>query len=218
MNKKNIKNILRKVSVASLSIFALLIIYSSSGTANFLIYVFSLLLHEFSHLVSSSVFKVPIKSLDLLPFGARIKYKSMDISTFKKSVIFLSGPLSNFMFAIFIVIISYYIYIPSYDFFIFYNVLLGIINLIPTLPLDASRFILAVLENKFNKEDAFKIVLIISIIINSIVLLLGIYVLLLGSKNILLILLSIFLFNTLREEKDKFYYSLIKDNVIFNID
>ena len=96
--------------------------------------------------------------------------------------------------------------------------MIGLINLVPTIPLDASRCIFSLLQLKLSKPDAFKYVFIISFIVNLSLLFLGVYVLLLGSKNVLLILLSVFLFNNLKSEKDKQEYSYIKNNKVLNKD
>lgn len=217
MNKK-FKSLLNKFTLTSLSVFALFIIYSQSGFVDFLIFVFSLFIHETAHLITARIFSVRVDNVSLLPFGAKISYVSHDMRPDKEFLLYFSGPLANFIFAGIIVFASFYMYIPSYDFFIFYNVLIGLINLVPTIPLDASRCIFSLLQLKLSKPDAFKYVFIISFIVNLSLLFLGVYVLLLGSKNVLLILLSVFLFNNLKSEKDKQEYSYIKNNKVLNKD
>lgn len=213
-----VKNAINKITLTSLSIFALLIIYSQSGFTNFLIFTFTLLIHELSHIFTAKMFSVKVDNISLLPFGAKISYHLHDIRPDKEFLVYLSGPFSNFVLAGIIAFAGFYIYIPSYDFFIFYNVLIGSINLIPTIPLDASRCIMTLLNMKLDRRDSFKYIFIISFIVNCCVLFLGIYVLLLGSKNVLLILLSVFLFNNLKSEKDKIDYYLIKNNKMLNKD
>lgn len=205
-----------KITLTSLSIFALLIIYSQSGFVNFLIFLFSIFIHEISHLTCAKLFDVKINNIKLLPFGAKIAYSCDNLRIDKALTLYLSGPISNFIFAGIIVFSSFYIYIPSYDFFIFYNILIGTINLIPTIPLDASKCIFSLLNLKFNKLDSFKYTKLISIIVDICILLLGIYVILLGSRNVLLIFLSIFLLNNIKSENEKNEFSYIKENKILN--
>lgn len=206
------KPFLSKFTLTSLSLFALLIIYSQSGFVNFLIFLFTILIHEASHLICAKVFDVKINNIKFLPFGAKISYSCDALRADKALCLYLSGPMSNFIFAGIIVFSSYYLYIPSYDFFIFYNILIGSINLIPTIPLDASKCLFTLLNLKLNKLDSFKYIKLISIIIDMGILILGIYVLLLGSKNVLLIFLSVFLLNNIKSEKEKNYFSYINEN------
>lgn len=211
---EKIKILFYKVTLTSLSIFALLLIYSQSGFINFMIFLFSLSIHELSHIACIKMFNIQLEDIKLMPFGARITIKENNASVDKLLCIFLSGPLSNFIFAGIIIISNLYLYVPSYDFFVFYNILLGCINLIPTIPLDLSRCLYSLLCIKLNKLDAFKYVFLISVIIDLAVLFLGVYIVLSGQKNVLLIFLSVFLFNNLRAEKDKVYFSFIKENKI----
>ena len=95
-------------------------------------------------------------------------------------------------------------------FFIFYNILIALLNLIPSFPLDLSRAIYALLRIRCSDNDAFKIIYNISLITDMIIILLGLYVLFTGVRNIVLIMLGVFLFCSVKSEKDKYLYSVVK--------
>lgn len=193
-----------------LGILFLIIIYFQTGLKVFLIFFFSLFVHESSHILFAKIFNVNITDFKVLPLGAKLEYSASDTSFIKQSIVYLSGPLSNLLFAILIVISEYYIIIPDSEFFIFYNILIALLNLIPSFPLDLSRAINSFLQIFFSKEDAFKISYNISIITDIIIILLGVYVLCMGIRNVILILLGAFLICSSRKEKEKYLYLTLK--------
>lgn len=77
-----------------------------------------------------------------------------------KILIFLSGPIFNFIFAIIFFKMEIFY---EFSFYMFYtNLLLGCINLLPILPLDGGNILDCILEDRFNFEIARKISLIVS--------------------------------------------------------
>ncbi len=193
-----------------LGILFLVIIYFQTGLKIFLIFFFSLFVHEVSHVLFAKIFNVNITDFKILPLGAKLTYDVSNTSLIKQALVYLSGPLSNLLFAILIIISQYYIVIPNSDFFIFYNILIALLNLIPSFPLDLSRAIYALLRIRCSDNDAFKIIYNISLITDMIIILLGLYVLFTGVRNIVLIMLGVFLFCSVKSEKDKYLYSVVK--------
>ncbi len=207
------KKIIFKASTILIIIILLYSIYYQNGIEKFMIFAFSLLVHELSHILTSKMLGVKIIGFSINGFGARLSYERPNISPFKEMFIYLSGPISNLLFAFIIIIIRYYIYIPSNDFFIFYNILIAVINLIPSLPLDMARAIMCLFMIKNTYDKALTYTINISLITITILFLLGTYVLILGSTNILLFLLSFFFLSSVKNEKDKYLYNTLRKKI-----
>ena len=123
----------------------------------YIIFLISILLHEFSHIIVAMCFGYKLVKFRFLVFGAVVEFKEhkkQKNEIIKNLLIYFSGPFMNFI----ICLISY-----KSDFNlkieIFYtNLILGIFNLLPINPLDGGRIIKGVLHIFFGKNKAEKYV------------------------------------------------------------
>ena len=97
-------------------------------------------IHELAHTIVARGHKVNIKEIELFPFGGVAKLDFLEVDSDEEIRIALAGPLSNFFMAGLGLIALYYVdseyWLP---FFIRLNIVMGLFNLIPILPLDGGR-------------------------------------------------------------------------------
>lgn len=116
------------------------------------------LLHELAHSFTSKRLGVKVKRIVLYPFGGGSIIDNEALSAQKELKISLAGPLASIGLGILTLIIS--LLIPkgsiSTDFYMLFelNMLLGIFNLLPWIPLDGGRALRAYLQRKMGFLEA----------------------------------------------------------------
>lgn len=148
--------------------------------------------HELAHMVCLSVFGIKVSGLHIRVSGLNIDIKEK-IDGIKGIIIYLAGPISNFVLA--------YLFknIPMiYEI----NMVLGSINLIPIYPLDGYNIFEIIVTKMTKKEIGKKILEINTKIVLIILLTLGV-MLLVRFLNPSLIILSIYIYFLRFQLKDK---------------
>lgn len=111
----------------------------------FVVFVFSILIHEITHIIVGGLFGYKLKKFRFVPFGTVIEFKEtpkINKSIIKNLIVYISGPLSNFLICFFV----YNSKISIAKDIFFTNFLLGIFNLFPITPLDGSKIIKELLK------------------------------------------------------------------------
>ncbi len=171
---------------------------------SFLTAYISALIHEFGHIVTAKILGVKISHIEILPFGICGRLKEDFIKNPNQEImIALSGPIVSFFIAFFIFICNKCISIPQevYNYIFPLNLLLGVVNLIPAIPLDGGRVLRAYLTKKLGIVIALRISLFISLVVTGFIICLSVYGLLTYSFNFSLILISSFLLGSLCVEQ-----------------
>ena len=116
----------------------------------YIIFFISITVHEIGHLITSKLFNIKIGKPRLGIFGYSTKeFKKNSLTKpLHKILVFLSGPAFNFILAILIYNLEKFYEISFYMFYT--NLLIGIVNLLPILPLDGGNILNCILENKFD--------------------------------------------------------------------
>lgn len=128
----------------------LLCIYCALGLARQVLCIFgAVLVHELAHTVVARLMGTNITEVELLPFGGQAKTEDfLAIHPEREIYIALAGPLTSLALAggVFLVKAN----LGEWDllFFMRINLVLGLFNLIPALPLDGGRVLRAVLANR----------------------------------------------------------------------
>ena len=103
-----------------------------------------IIIHEMAHLVTGIILGVKPKRIDVYALGLSLEFYSFGHITYKnlrKILIYIAGPLINFVIAIVLVILNDKTYLDI----IYINLILGFFNLLPIYPMDGGRILKQVL-------------------------------------------------------------------------
>ncbi|TCO79975.1 M50 family metallopeptidase [Marinisporobacter balticus] len=172
------------------------------------------LLHEGAHVFTAKLLGYNIDNIEIFPFGgvARIE-ETIATNPQHEIMIAVSGPILNLI----IVFMSYYlmgIFLFSSEQFIFFvhvNLVIGIFNLFPIVPLDGGRIVRAYLAYFWGFKRGTKIVVILSKILSCLLFLWGCYGMQYNKLNIYFSCLAIFLYIAAHKEKKMAAFIFIKE-------
>ncbi len=126
----------------------LCVIYTVLGMGlEILIIVASVLIHEIAHTIMGVVLGIKVAEIELLPFGGQAKLEDFTgLDPGKEIYVALAGPLISLSMAA-----SFYFLdlVGKYDYgsyILKINLLLGLFNLLPALPLDGGRILRSLLS------------------------------------------------------------------------
>lgn len=181
----------------------------------YMIFLIFIILHEIIHAVTGLCFGFKPKVFKLNPLGVVIEFYNYNTrKVWKKILIYLSGPMFNIFLAIFFYYLNIDIIIKTK--LIYTNLLLGMFNLIPIIPLDGGRIFKEILNHFIGNKKAnifmlksTKMILVLFSLIYSIMIF--------KVKNIAIFLLIIYLWYLyLMEEKKVKLLSKMYDAVSKN--
>ncbi|EET85656.1 peptidase M50 [Clostridium carboxidivorans P7] len=134
-----------------------------------LIYAFFIvIIHEAVHYLTAKHYNFSGFDIELIAFGASIKFKELDDASPKEDLIIsLSGPLSNFVLAAILYYINTIVHCDEIYMLFAGNIAIGIFNLIPAFPLDGGRILRDILYFKFSYKKANRIMINISTVIGA---------------------------------------------------
>lgn len=147
------------IAIKADKLFLLLLVFLSFTNVlpQALIMFAVVLIHEMSHILKARSYQVNISEVVLFPFGGVAKLDFLDVDSSQEIGIALAGPLCNF-FMVGIALIAYYHYPAGYwlSFFIRLNLVMGLFNLLPILPLDGGRIYRACYAKRIGVFEATK--------------------------------------------------------------
>lgn len=116
--------------------------------------------HELWHCIVAYLNGIKVREVELLPFGGVAKLDGLlEESGSKEIKVALAGPLSNFFLATVIAtgLTLHLFYHPMAYFLFLYNIVIGVFNLLPTLPLDGGRIVRGWLSGRIGLLRATRI-------------------------------------------------------------
>lgn len=156
-----------KIDILFLIVMFIFLLYSKVRiffSSFFICYLF-IVFHEAAHMLVASIFGKSIESFNISLFGVSITFKREHYSIsnkitdrgtcIKNILIYLAGPVSNFILAIIFEKIKIVFDI---------NLFLCVVNLIPIYPLDGYNILKNILLFKYDEEEIEKIINIINYI------------------------------------------------------
>lgn len=171
----------------------------------FIIIYLCVLIHELFHIAAARYFKVKIKSIYFVPFGVSLSLKNNYVYKPKEEIIIsFAGPFANIIMIIGALFFAAYFNVDQYyfNYFLCANIFLFCLNIMPALPLDGGRILKAILVLFCSNTKAYKIVKFSTFTVIVLMSILGVYLVLKTKLNISIILICIFLFfNVINEKK-----------------
>lgn len=167
------------------------------------------IVHELFHLFAALILSVKVKSIIIMPFGITLRLCDNIIQSPAKEIcIAMAGPLANaVMIVIAIIMEKLYIWSGvSHFLFIYLNIIMFFINLIPCMPLDGGRIFKAFLVGKIGYLNTISTQKKVEKVLIVILAVLGFLILFITKLNISLVMIAAFLaFNMIGEENKKNY-------------
>lgn len=179
----------------------------------FFVYFIVVVLHEIAHAVVAQRLGYGLNKIYLLPFGAMLDINQNFVTREDEIKVALAGPSFNFILA-FLCLGLWWIFPETYaftSFFVFCNIITGLVNLLPCYPMDGGRVLVAMLEGKLKREKALKISYIFNYVF-SVIFLILFFINLKFEVNISYALMAIFIFFGTINNKFSGNYSMIKFN------
>ncbi|MDK2799423.1 MAG: stage sporulation protein [Clostridiales bacterium] len=164
------------------------------------------MIHELFHLIAAYQLKIQVEGIKIMPFGITLKIHNNYIRKPEHEIIIaIVGPISNALMIFLGYIVKAYCLYDTDDmtFFIIANLVIGIGNMIPTLPLDGGRILKAALTLQWGFIKAFNFTLKSTKIICFLLFIAGMYILYITKFNFSLLLIATFLtFNLINERNN----------------
>ncbi len=172
------------------------------------------IIHEMSHTLVSLGLGYKIEKIEIFPLGGVVKLnKLIGINPNHEILIAGAGPISN----IFMALIAYFIVI-IYEvnhnlllYFIYANIIITITNLLPVLPLDGGRIVRAYLSYIIGIKNSTKVIIYISKLVSIVLFFLGIALVRYNKFNIILSVLAIFLYISVRKENEMAVFIFMRE-------
>lgn len=148
-----------KISISIVFVAAVILAFAAGMYIETIAALLALGVHEFAHVFVGSRLGIAIYEIEILPFGGRIKSSLSDASDEKEMLAVLAGPLANFAVVGFIFFLSTLKLLPSNIAWQFthYQLMLGIFNMLPALPLDGGRLFALWLRQRVSYTSSVRI-------------------------------------------------------------
>jgi Zn-dependent protease len=174
--------------------------------------VIAILIHDLAQFFVRVFYRMPVVKMVITPIGSIPQLSVIPDKKIMEVLMITVGPLTNLAFAVCLFYFPHSMdgwaepsagsipYVGGFVFqLLFLNLIMGLLNLIPSFPMDGGRLLNTMLEKKYSAINSKKIVKWISVVIAIALLILG-----LVKLSYLLLAISLFIFLSLRE--GKFYH------------
>ncbi len=172
------------------------------------------LIHEMAHCKIAQYYHIPIQEIELFPFGGVVKtVEDLGAEPYKEILIALGGPISNFI----LLAAGYFLMEITplegslMNTFLFTNILMGGFNLLPILPLDGGRVLRGLISHYWGIKRATLIAIIIGKGLTIVLFFSGVILTMESLENLYLLLLAVFLYGCLHQERKMVFFLYFKD-------
>lgn len=128
--------------------------------------VFSACTHEICHLCFFTLFGAKVRQVEVLPFGISASFDGVAALGYRQEMVcVLAGPFCNLILAGFFSLIgrfSPFSVLLGLENFVWCNLALGVVNLLPIYPLDGGRWLFCLLKSRIRFSAAERAVKIVS--------------------------------------------------------
>lgn len=174
-----------KIAISYFFMTALLICIANDKSGIFIPLLFSICLHESSHLLFLCLFGAEIKEISLVPGSVGIIHTELNTKG-EKLISLFAGPLSNLL-------ASTVFYLFRFDKLFIINLLLSVLNLLPARGLDGGSIVYHFFEGKLAEDKINQILKLLSLTMFFIVAYIFVVLFLNKNLNYSLLLFSLYL-------------------------
>ncbi len=161
------KNILSKMRIDYSTYILILLALLSGYIKNTFIILIIVLIHELGHVFFFYIYKIDIVSIVIYPFGGvSTVNKKIHERIYKDILISMGGVIFQGLLIIIVFLLykNNLIMESTYKMYLSYNVSIIIFNMIPLIPLDGSKLVLALLSKYLSYRVSYIMMIVFSII------------------------------------------------------
>lgn len=182
-----------KIHPLFLAVIVLSVFFGNTGLV--MAFLLAICLHECAHILAAKAVGLNVESLYVLPFGCSAEisgYGSTNVS--REIITAAAGPALSIMVASVLTLLPANMLDTYVMLFIWANVMLAAINLLPVLPLDGGRIMLAALKTVVRESTAWRALNWGGVAAGLVMCGVGVYIVFSGSPNPTWLIMGIFLF------------------------
>jgi len=173
-------------------------------------YLVSIFLHEFAHAYVASKLGYKLNNINIMPHGVSIGGANVYFSHRDEIYIAMAGPILNIILCV-ISVALWWVLPTTYaitEYFVWANIGIAAVNLLPIFPLDGGRIMLGILSMKYRRKTAQKVVQIVGIIMSCSILILFVVSTFIVPNYTMLVLGGFLLITSILEDKTTNYTSV----------
>jgi stage IV sporulation protein FB len=172
----------------------------------------AVLIHELAHTFTAVRMRIEVEEIELLPFGGQARLKGLSgLEPEGEIYVALAGPFTS----LFLAALFYFFPLLSEgesttSFFVHINLLLGLFNLLPVLPLDGGRILRAVLSRVQGYRQATSTAAGLGKLVAVLLMVSGIYLIRFEIQSANLLVVGVFLFWAARREASLLSFAFMR--------
>ncbi len=196
-----------QIKISCLTFFILIFSMFFNYFSRLAVLIIVILIHELAHCYACVYYGIGISEIEIFIFGGVAKFqKYIEENPKQEIIIALAGPISNFIFVVIMFLIMNRFNIGAnymIQLFLTANVIIGLFNLIPILPLDGGRIARGIIAHYMGIKRATYIVIKLGYCICTLLFIIGIYAALVYDiEYVFISFLSVYMFLSNKKEKE----------------
>ena len=214
------KTILKRTKIDYSTYILIFLTLLAGYIKNVFLILLIVLIHELGHVFFFLLFKIEVRKIVIYPYGG-MSYvnKKINERIYRDILISMGGILFQILLYLFFIILfrNDIIVRNTFDLFKLYNIRIILFNIIPIIPLDGSKFILAFFSKFLSYRNSYRLMVIIGII--SLILFISYNFIYRVNDLVLYIFLGYSLYKVIIEYKyvlNRFYLERILGNCYYN--
>ena len=181
-----------KIHPVFLAVVALSVLLGNAGLV--MAFMLAIAIHECAHILTAKAVGLNVESMYVLPFGCAAEISGYENAEYAKEIITAAaGPAVNIFTACVLTLLPKMYLDDMMMLFIWANVTLAAINMLPVLPLDGGRIMMAAMKSFLNERTAWRLLNWAGVAAGVGMCIVGIQAVFNGSVNVTWLIMGVFL-------------------------
>lgn len=181
-----------KIHPVFLAVVAISVLLGNAGLV--MAFMLAVVVHECAHIITAKAVGLNVESMYVLPFGCAAEISGYGNAEYAKEIITAAaGPAMNIFTACTLTLLPQKYLDDTMMLFVWTNVIIAAVNMLPVLPLDGGRIMMAVMKSFINERTAWRILNGLGAAAGAVMCCAGFYVILNGSLNATWFIMGMFL-------------------------